>query len=193
MKQWYTLYTKPNSEYIVAKNLEEKGVDIFLPEIESAKSSSGSHSTPLFPSYLFAHVDLETKAFSRIQWTPGLRRVIMFEGKPVPMPEKVIRELKAKVQEMNLFRKGELNPFRKGDPVRVKEGPFQDMMAIFDRPTSSKKRVQILLDVLGRLSRVQIDIGDLEAVSEQQEHNNPEKPPKRPRRTRGKGRYINSQ
>jgi hypothetical protein len=78
--------------------------------------------------------------------------------------------------------------FKPGDTVRIIDGPFKDMLAIFDEASTPARRVQVLLNFLGA-SRVQVDLKNLEKASA-----NPEMPvPKRPRRTRGRGRLIEEQ
>ena len=37
MKQWYTLYTKPRTEFRVAEALQERKLEVFLPEISVGK------------------------------------------------------------------------------------------------------------------------------------------------------------
>jgi len=72
--------------------------------------------------------------------------------------------------------------------VRITDGPFRDMWAIFEGPTTPSQRVQVLLTILGHARRVQLEPADLEKVP-----TGAEGPiPKRPRRTRGRGRRINS-
>ena len=60
------------------------------------------------------------------------------------------------------------------------------MLAIFDRPTSSAERVQVLLHILGQASRTVISVHELEKAAPGVV--TPEL--KRPRRTRGRGRRI---
>jgi transcription antitermination factor NusG len=110
----------------------------------------------------------------------------MFDEQPVPLPDEVIELIRQKVQHLETA--GDLIPhgFQQGDIVRIKKGPLQDMLAIFDSPTTPAQRVQVLLDIFGHVRRVKIEVIDLEKA-----------PPdvetpviKRPRRTRGQGRRI---
>ena len=47
--------------------------------------------------------------------------------------------------------------FQKGDRVRITSGPLRDLDAVFDQSLSSVDRVRILLDVMGRMTPVEID------------------------------------
>jgi hypothetical protein len=79
--------------------------------------------------------------------------------------------------------------FEPGDVVRIKEGPFEDMLAIFDKEISPDGRVQVLLTALNRSVRLSIPGSDLEKTSKEAEEKNGTAG-KRPRRTRGRGRPI---
>jgi transcriptional antiterminator RfaH len=185
-KLWYTLHSKPNAEYRVASVLQQRGVQTYLPEIETPETSGRRKKKPFFPCYLFCKVDFEAVGLSNIQWTPGLRRIVAFGDEPVLVPDKVIELVRYKLDEIEVQTGLPEHPFKSGDTVRITEGPFRDMMAIFEGPTTPARRVQVLLDILGRASRVQLDVIDLEKVSAEAKT----QMPKRPRRTRGRGRQI---
>jgi transcriptional antiterminator RfaH len=135
---------------------------------------------------MFVRVDFETISLSSIQWIPGLRRVVSIDGWPVPMADEVINLIRHKLGQVEANGDQPVYPFKAGDTVRITTGPFQDMLAIFDKPTTSAERVQVLLDILGQASRVQVNAINLEQVPA-----GTEIPlAKRPRRTRGRGRRV---
>lgn len=187
MEQWYALYTKPNAEYQVARNFQQQEIRTYLPEIESPKARTGRKRKPFFPGYLFINIDFETVGLSYVQWIPGLRRVVTFDNRPVPLPNEVIDLIRRKLGEIEAAGGWPAHTFKPGDTVRITDGPFRDMLAIFDRPTTPAKRVQVLLTILGHASRVQVDVTDLEKPPPGAQA---PAPPKRPRRTRGRGRRI---
>jgi transcriptional antiterminator RfaH len=41
-----------------------------------------------------------------------------------------------------------------GEPVRIKEGPFSGLEAIFERSLKGSERVAVLLEILGRQTRI---------------------------------------
>ena len=47
-------------------------------------------------------------------------------------------------------------PYRAGEPVLVREGPFAGLEAIFEREMAGSERVTILLELLGRHTRLVI-------------------------------------
>jgi transcriptional antiterminator RfaH len=187
MKAWYTLHSKPNAEYQVATALQQRGIEIFLPEIKARQAHGRRRRKPFFPCYLFCQVDFRKVGFSSVQWTPGLRRVVAFDDQPVPVPDNVIELVRTKLEELEGRGGLPTHAFKPGDTVRITKGPLQDMLAIFDGPTTPTQRVQVLLDMLGHASRVQLDVTDLEKAPPGA--NAPI--PRRRRGTRGGGRRIN--
>lgn len=188
MEQWYTLHTKPNAEYQVVSALEQRGVHTYLPEIEVPKSRKKRKKKPFFPCYLFSKIDFETVGISRVRWTPGLRRIVSFDDQPVPTPDEVIELIQSKLGQIEAAGGWPQHPFKPGDTVRITDGPFQEMLAIFEGPTTPSERVHVLLNFLGHASRVQVNPTNLEKAPPGA--NAPQ--PKRPRRTRGRGRRINN-
>ncbi len=186
MKQWYALYTKANTEYKVAFYLREGGVEVYLPEL-SVSAQKNTQRKPFFPCYLFAQLDLANGNPALWRWTPGLRRLVSYGNQPVPLPPELIELIKAR-----LAQKGKVvepaYPFQVGDLVRVTEGPFKDMLALFEGPAAPSKRVQVLLTTLGQYFRLRLDPANLAVVSPELAVK-----PKRRRRTRGRGRRVNYQ
>jgi transcription antitermination factor NusG len=135
---------------------------------------------------LFLKVDFEVVGLSQVQWTPGLCRVLTFGDQPAPVSGSVIELIQRKLGEVKARGSWPTYPFKPGDPVRIVDGPFQDMEAIFAGPTTPSRRVQVLLNILGHTSRVQLNTADLAKIPPAAD--TPE--PKRLRRTRGRGHPI---
>ena len=186
MRQWYTFHTKPNSEQQVMLVLEQSGIETYLPQLEIRISKTKRISKPFFPCYLFGKVNFELLPLSSVQWTPGLRRVVTIDNQPVAVREEMIKLIRHKLGEIDR-KTGETAPFyKKGEPVYITGGPFQGMLAIFERWSTPRERVRVLLDILGQASRVQVEVTNLARPSEEAKGSLP----KRPRRTRGRGRRI---
>jgi transcriptional antiterminator RfaH len=186
MEQWYTLYTKPNAEYQVLTVLQKRGIETYLPEIESVKDRRRRDRKPFFPCYLFIKADLKAVSLSRVRWTPGLRHIVAFGERPVPLSDEVINLIRHKLGEINASGGRPPHTFRPGDTVRITDGPLQSMLAIFEGPTTPAERVRVLLTFLGHARRVSVPVADLDKAPSNAEVSMP----KRPRRTRGRGRRI---
>ena len=161
---WYVIHCKLRREAFAASTLRNHlGLSIFLPE-STTHLRGEIRRAPFFPGYIFAQVDLQQVALSSINSSPGVLRLVEFGGCPQPIPSAVIETI---FREMNRLNTGDHLPhhgFCPGDPVRVKNGPLQDLEMVFVGPTTPSKRVHVLLHLLGRLKEIQVDAETLEKM-----------------------------
>jgi transcriptional antiterminator RfaH len=190
MERWYVLHTKASAEKRVASILSQRGVKIYLPMIQTISdgfSKQPANLEPLFPGYLFAMFDLNLGNPANWKWIPGLRYLVSFGGVAVTVPDEIVGAIERKICKLQASRVGRFAPFNPGDVVRIKDGPYADMLALFERSCTPGKRVEILLEALDRSYKVKIAPDKLEKVPDGARIGN-----KRPRRTRGRGRPITS-
>lgn len=154
-RTWNVLYTKPHREEMVCSWLSERGMPVYLPKVRARNKEQKDRMVPFFPCYVFAQLDLQRQDLTSVGWTPGLRRVVSFGGVPATVGDAFIDFISERLAEIN--RQGWPSPFKPGDRVLITEGPFRDMIGIFERPSSAARRVQILLDMLGKQTRCEVD------------------------------------
>lgn len=165
MKNWYALYTKPRKEWHVESVLNSRDIETYLPTIEVyVRKRDARILRPFFPCYLFAHIDFTTVSRSSISWTPGLRRIVSFGGQPTVVSDEIVSLIRARLTQVK--EAGGLGKvlFKKGDVVRIKEGPLRDLDAIFEQHLSAAERVKILVNILGRLTPVEVEVDWLEKL-----------------------------
>jgi len=158
MERWYALYTKPHKERHVSSFLQSRGFETYLPTIQVRKN--GTRKTePFFSCYLFVRLNPDA-GLSSVRWTPGLRRIVSFGDEPPVVPDHAISLIQRRVAEM-----GELDysgsRFQPGDRLRITGGPLRDFEAVFDRALSCQDRAMVLVDLLGRLTRCEVDVSCL--------------------------------
>jgi len=186
MDHWHVLHTKSRNEKYVAVILEQRGIQVYFPEQTHKNANGEIKKTAFFPGYIFASLDLETVTPSLWKWVPGLRYIVSYGDQPVPVPDEVIKLIAHNLVETELLASSPHLQFEPGDMVRIKNGPFENMLAIFEGPTKPSARVQVLLSTLNRAVRVRIELDKLEKAPEHAV----ESAAKKPRRTRGRGRPI---
>jgi len=159
---WYLIHCQPRKERYASRALESQlGLCTFLPEYKT-RLRGEIRTTPFFPGYLFVQADLQQVPLSRINATPGVIRLVAFGDDPQPVPLHVIEMI---YERLARFDQVHLQLFQPGDIVRVKrEGLLQDLEMIFLGPVTSGHRVAVLLNLLGRLKEVHLDIEVLEKV-----------------------------
>lgn len=162
MKHWYTLYTKPRKEHQVNALLQGEGIKTYLPTVRrKAPRRDRPHQVVFFPCYLFARLDFRVTPRSSIAWMPGIRRIVSAGNEPLIVPDKVVTLIHRRLESIEEIGYGSLE---QGDLVRIVSGPMRDLEAVFDQPLSAANRVRILLDVLGRMTPVEIDYSQIKKL-----------------------------
>jgi len=162
-KSWYLVYTKPRQEEVAQTNLVRQGYGVYLPHVREARKRQGRRMMlvePLFPRYLFIYLDTHTDNWGPIRSTLGVASLVRFGQEPARIPDELIDFLKTREGQAGLHDWAERN-YRAGDKVRVAEGAFRGYEGILQARTS-RERVVVLLDILGRPVRTQVAITQLE-------------------------------
>lgn len=149
MFRWYVMQSKPRKEYLLWNQLTQRRVETFFPRIPPTQSKSQAKSKiPYFPGYLFIHVDFDSLDQSTLQWLPGSVGIVKFGGEPGIVPEELIRNLEAHVNQENPSSTQDAPQFRSGDPVLVQNSYLNGYPAIFDSYLSGGARVRVLLRLM---------------------------------------------
>jgi transcription antitermination factor NusG len=160
---WYAAYTCARHEKSVARQLEARGVDFFLPLYRSLrrwKDRRKQLDLALFPGYVFVHIPLENRL--RVLDLPGMVRLVSFRGKPAPLPEQEIETLRnGLTQEVYV----EPHPYLQiGRRVRVEHGPLAGLQGFLLR-RKDKCRVVVSLDLIQRSIAAEVDAADVQPLN----------------------------
>ena len=153
--EWNAVYTRHQHEKSVAESLLGSGFEVFLPTynvIRRWTDRKKQLSLPLFPCYVFVRSNFERRL--RILSTPGAHFLVMFAGRPAPIPDLELEAIRKAVES----RLGvEPHPFlRCGDWVRVTSGPLADVEGILVRKKGSYRMI-LSAELLGKSISVEID------------------------------------
>jgi transcriptional antiterminator RfaH len=155
---WYCARTKPKHEHIAAANLRKNlQLEVFHPRLRVERATQRGIVRviePLFPCYIFIRCVLESK-LAEIQHTSGVTGLIRF-GEKIPVIEDArIEELQeCFTAEEPMEVESRLVP---ADEVRIADGVFAGIRAFVLRVMPARMRVQVLLDILGRPTPVEVD------------------------------------
>ena len=155
---WYCARTKPKHEHIAAANVRQNlGLEVFLPRLRAERVTQRGVVRvvePLFPCYLFVRCALDEKA-SEIRYTTGVSSLVHFGDRIPPVPDVVIGELREFFEaEEPMIVDDRLSD---GVEVVLTDGAFAGMRAFVLRALPARQRVQVLLDILGRATLVEVD------------------------------------
>ncbi len=162
---WYVIQTKPGNEHRVEAHLSNQDIAVFLPMLETLHYLNGKTTSkikPLFPSYLFASLDI-CAAYYKIKWTRGVKKILGIGSEPTPVSEKVILTLRQRMGEKNVVRLDD--GLEKGSVVQFTSGPFKDLMGVFDKKMSDGGRVRVLLSLIGVDVPVQVSRHQIKKVA----------------------------
>ena len=147
--RWYAVHCQPHREKAAAAQLANQDFEVFLPFREAVRRHARKTETvhrPLFPSYLFLHLDLTRDPWRCINSTFGVVRIVMQNDQPAAAPSGVVEALRGACDARGLFQ---WEPsLTLGQSVRIVMGPFADFVGQLDQ-LSDAGRVRVLLDIMG--------------------------------------------
>ncbi|GAA0783355.1 transcription/translation regulatory transformer protein RfaH [Marinobacterium sediminicola] len=159
--RWYVVQSKPGQAEKAAHELQNQGFEVFLPQVRVEKLRRGKRvelEEPLFPGYLFIELSEVASNWRPIRSTRGVARMITFGDKPAVVPDDVVEQLRD-----NLRQRGELQSLKPNEPVRITEGPFANLNAVFAE-YDGEKRAFLLLELLGQWQRLSLPLSAVKKI-----------------------------
>jgi transcriptional antiterminator NusG len=165
-KKWYVIHTYSGHEERVKKNLEQRvkfmdsGADILqvvIPTEDEIEVRGGRRRTvtrKILPGYVLVQMKMDENTWAVVRNTPGVTGFVGSGNTPTPLQEKEVGEiLKQMSAEAPKVKVG----FRKGQSVRVTDGPFIDFVGTVDEINMEKGKVKVLLSLFGQDTPVELD------------------------------------
>lgn len=148
VKAWFALYTKPRSEFKAAEQIEEIGVEYYLPTITKVRQWSDRKkkiTEPLIRGYIFILADEKERVLSLE--CQGIVRCIFDAGRPAKIPQWQIDNLKTMLSNKSDFYVKE--GLKRGVKVRIIDGPFAGVIGVV-QDTVNGKEISVSIDLLNR-------------------------------------------
>jgi transcriptional antiterminator NusG len=165
-KRWYIVHTYSGYEERVKKALEQrikfmdaedKIFQIVIPTEEEIEVKGGQRrkvTKKVFPGYVLVQMKMDDESWNVVRNTPGITGFVGSGSKPTPLSdaevESILKQMKEGVPRVKVG-------FRKGDSVRVVDGPFADFVGVVDEINEAKGKVKVLLTLFGRETSVELD------------------------------------
>jgi transcriptional antiterminator NusG len=172
-KQWFAVHTYSGYEERVKRNLEQRVKfmdaedeisEIVIPTEEEIEVRNGQRHTvtkKILPGYVLVSMRMSDQSWNIVRNTPGVTGFVSSGSKPVPVQdEEVSRILKQMEAEAPKVKVG----FRKGQSVRVIDGPFIDFMGLVDDINPDRGKVKVMLYLFGRETPVELDFLQVEKL-----------------------------
>ncbi|MGH7163087.1 MAG: transcription termination/antitermination protein NusG [Planctomycetota bacterium] len=173
--QWYVLRVASGQEDRVRRGLESRvkarGLETKIPRIlvptESVTEMKGAAKRTvrrkIYPGYVIVELELDDATWSLIRETPGVGDFMGAHGKPEPMAVEEVSKLLGQVQKDADKPKLKIE-FKKGDAVKIKDGPFENYDGVVDDVDAKKGTVKVTITVFNRPTSVELGYWQVEPI-----------------------------
>lgn len=162
--KWFAAYTTPRHEKVVARHLQSRHIESFLPLYSSVRRwKNGCRvavEQPLFPSYLFVHIPRREAV--KVLQIPGVVSLVSAGREPAALPSSEIESLRSSLP----LRHFEPHPYLVvGERVRITAGSLEGMVGVLVR-RKNDCRVVLTLELIMQSVAVEIGIDEIEPVKQ---------------------------
>lgn len=172
--QWYAIQTYSGSEQSVKRAIEQLVIDhgiedklerVVVPTEEVIEVKNGEKKITertLYSGYAFAHIDLDTDLWHKIQSLPRVSRFIGEQKTPTPLMEKDIKNILDKM-EQKAAPKPKVD-FETGEMVRMIDGPFANFTGMVEEYDLDHGKLKLNVSIFGRNTPVEILYTQVEKI-----------------------------
>jgi transcriptional antiterminator NusG len=172
-KRWYIVHTYSGYEERVKKSLEQriktmdaedKIFQVIIPTEDEIEIRGGQRRTvtkKVFPGYVLVEMKMDDESWHVVRNTPGITGFVGGGNKPTPLAEEEVKNILKQMRDGSPQVKV---GFRKGESVRVVDGPFNDFIGTVDEINMGKGKVKVLLSLFGRETSVELDFLQVERL-----------------------------
>ena len=133
VRYWHALYVRSRAEKKVLAQLEDMGIQAYLPLITHVKQWSDRKKKveePLFKSYVFVYSN--EKEHIPVLNVYGVLKFVTFERAAVVVPENQILAIKRYIQDYERGEEGRImndnEDLKEGQMVRIINGPMKGLV-----------------------------------------------------------------
>jgi transcription antitermination factor NusG len=155
--EWFAVRTRPRHEKVVTSQLENSGIETFLPLCPQLRSWSDRRKMidfPLFPGYVFVWTSRATQARVRIFQVRGILGFVGPNNQATPIPAHQIEAVRSLLKAQVECRP---HPYLTvGQRVRIQNGALQGLEGIFVRIANDHSLV-VSVDLINRAVSIRLE------------------------------------
>lgn len=171
--RWYIIHTYVGHEEKVKNKLLQriksmdagnKILNVEIPKENEIEIRSGQRRTvekKMFPGYLLVRMSMDHESWKVVRETPGVTGFVGDGKEATPLEEneanRILKQKEEGVAQVKIR-------FKKGENVRVVDGPFTDFIGTVDEINMSKGKVKVMLTLFGRETSVELDFLQVEKL-----------------------------
>jgi transcriptional antiterminator NusG len=164
-KAWFAVQTRPRFEKKAALELQEKGIQTFLP-LDSVKRQWSDReqtvSLPLFSGYMFVRISADQDLRVAVLRTNGVNNFVGARGIGTPIPDIEIEAVQTLLKQQVPFK---IYPYLKlGQTVRIRGGCLDGIKGILTKVNGDQSLV-ISIDLIQRSIAMRVTGYDIEPAA----------------------------
>lgn len=172
---WYFLRVQVGREdrirENIAKRLKQAGLAEQVPQIVVPTETitdlrSGKRRTQkkkLYPGYLMVQMELSDEVWFVLRETPGFGDFVGSRNSPTPMSAEEVENVLGRMDDSKERPKMAVT-FNKGDRVKIKQGPFENIDGVVEEVHPDKGTLEVSVTIFGRATPVSLGYWEVEAV-----------------------------
>ena len=175
-KRWYVIHTQTGFEERVKSNIQKKLKlnptaaecisQIIVPTERVAEIKDGKKKITqrkFFPGYVLVEMDLNDNSWYFIKRTAGVTGFVGPHSRPTPLTETEVKNI-LKQTETTKEKPIPKVLFDKGEPIRVKDGPFNNFNGTVEEVNHEKGKIKVSISIFGRATPVELEMWQIEKI-----------------------------
>jgi len=172
---WYVIHTYSGYERKVKQSLEERirtlelgdqVAELLIPTEDIVEMKAGKKvvtAKKFFPGYLLIRMEMNDRLWHVVKNTPRVTGFVGSGRKPIPLPQHEVDKIVNRMEESVEAPKPKFQ-FRKGESVRIIDGPFTNFTGKVDEVDSRRNTLKVMVSIFGRNTPVELDFFQVEKV-----------------------------
>jgi len=178
---WYVLRVAANKEMQVKDALvlkvKQEGltdtigrIEVPVERIKHVRAGKQTvHKRKLYPGYVFMEMEptedgrVPERAWFVIKATAGVGDFIGTEGIPTPMRDTDVAKMLAEAEKPEEAPSIKVE-FKKGDPIKIREGAFENFEGVVDSIDAERGIVKVIVTIFGRSTPLDIEYWQIEKL-----------------------------
>ena len=172
-RAWYVIHCYAGYENKVRHSIEQRietmGMadaifDVVVPTVEEIEIKDGKRKTVerrVFPGYILVQMVLSEESWFVVRNTPGVTGFVGMGTEPTALREEEVAKILNQMEESAPKVKFD---FRIGEKVRIRSGPFADIIGSVDVIDADRAKVRVLVSFFGRETPVELDFAQVEKI-----------------------------
>jgi len=172
---WFIVHTLSGSEKKVQRllteeirssGLSDKFGQILIPTENVSRIRGGKRQIvekQLYPGYILIEMEMEEETLRLVSGTPGVMSFLGSKLKPQPLKDGEVKRVLTAVETERGTVSSEI-PFKRGEAVKVADGPFTDFTGVVEDLYPSRGKLKVMVTIFGRATPVELDFTQVKPI-----------------------------